>query len=139
MDVCDYLSAQALGVGKQSHEALVMPMLGSSLARLPQLPEELLHRGGRRLQSALKHMHEAGLVHADVKSDNCMVSEKGHWYLGDFGSSLPIGDKITYATVVSLAYCLELTIVPFMFLCTEVTCVHPCTAMASRMYNRCNG
>ncbi len=123
MDVCDYPSAQALGVGKQSHEALVMPMLGSSLARLPQLPEELLHRGGRRLQSALKHMHEAGLVHADVKSDNCMVSETGDWYLGDFGSSLPIGDKIAYATDVSLAYCLELTIPPFLLMCTEATCV----------------
>ena len=100
-----------------------MPMLGSSLARLPQLPEELLHRGGRRLQSALTHMHEAGLVHADVKSDNCMVSETGDWYLGDFGSSLPIGDKIAYATDVSLAYCLELTIPPFLLMCTEATCV----------------
>ncbi len=90
-----------IGMGKhEAHEALVMPLFGSSLARLPQLSEKLLHRVGCRLQRALTFMHAKELVHADVKSDNCMVSEAGDWYLGDFGSSVGIGDKIESCTEV---------------------------------------
>lgn len=75
-----------------------MPRFGSSLASLPQLPNALLLQGGRRLQVALRHMHAKGLVHADVKSSNCLIDVEGRWYLADFGSSIPIGDKVLSST-----------------------------------------
>ena len=82
----------------RSHPALLMPRFPSSLADLPQLNETLLLRGGLRLKMALDFMHSKELVHADVKSSNCMVKETGDWYLSDFGSSLKIGEKITSCT-----------------------------------------
>ena len=80
------------------HLALLMPRFPSSLADLPQLNETLLLRGGLRLKMALDFMHSKELVHADVKSSNCIVKETGDWYLSDFGSSLKIGEKITSCT-----------------------------------------
>ena len=64
----------------------------------------MLLLGGRRMRRALEHMHERGLVHADVKSGNCMISSSGAWYLGDFGSSLGIGEKIWSCTEVIHTY-----------------------------------
>lgn len=98
VDILDNPTAVELGLGKQRHESLIMPRLGSSLARLPQLTEPLLHRGGRRLQAAVRRLHAASLIHADLKSDNCIVDASGHWFLSDFGSSVPIGDKIASTT-----------------------------------------
>jgi serine/threonine protein kinase len=92
-------TATQIGVAADySHPALLMPRFPSSLEDLPQLNEKLLLRGGLRLKMALDFMHSKGLVHADIKSSNCMVKETGDWYLSDFGSSLKIGEKITSCT-----------------------------------------
>ena len=42
---------------------------------------------------ALQHLHDQGIVHRDVKSENVFRSTCGTWKLGDFGSSLRLGDR----------------------------------------------
>jgi aurora kinase len=43
--------------------------------------------------TALSFMHGQGIVHRDIKSENVFRTASGVWKLGDFGSSLRIGDK----------------------------------------------
>lgn len=45
--------------------------------------------------SALQHMHDMGIVHRDIKSENVFRTEAGIWKLGDFGSALRLGDTRT--------------------------------------------
>ncbi|CAE6538134.1 unnamed protein product [Rhizoctonia solani] len=40
------------------------------------------------LASALAYLHDAGIVHGDVKGDNIIISDNGRAQLGDFGSSI---------------------------------------------------
>ncbi|GBF88676.1 hypothetical protein Rsub_01575 [Raphidocelis subcapitata] len=42
--------------------------------------------------SALLYMHEQGIVHRDIKSENVFRTDCGTWKLGDFGSALRLGD-----------------------------------------------
>lgn len=103
INALDLDSALQLGVSHAiSHSFLLMPRFVCSLAEAGQHSEQILLRGGRRLQRALDIMHNHGLVHADVKSSNCLVAYSteyaSEWYLSDFGSSLKIGQEITSCT-----------------------------------------
>ena len=40
---------------------------------------------------ALRHMHEAGLAHRDIKPDNIFLGPAGDAYLGDLGLAALIG------------------------------------------------
>jgi serine/threonine protein kinase len=42
--------------------------------------------------AVLVHVHAQGIVHRDIKSENVFRTASGAWKLGDFGSSLRIGD-----------------------------------------------
>jgi serine/threonine protein kinase len=45
------------------------------------------------LASALAHVHEHGIVHRDVKPENLWFGAEGALKLGDFGLSLPAGER----------------------------------------------
>ncbi|KAL3155946.1 hypothetical protein ABBQ32_012942 [Trebouxia sp. C0010 RCD-2024] len=92
----------ALELGADSYDALRMPWYTASLHQLPQLSHELLLRGGRRLQQAVRAMHDVRLLHTDVKAANVFVDSFGAWFLGDFGASHMFEDKIKYCTEVTL-------------------------------------
>lgn len=87
-------------IGEGDYNALKMPWFACNLAALPQLSQELIAAGGRRLQEALCTMHQAQLLHCDIKASNVLVDSSGRWYLGDYGSSVPLGHKITSCTPV---------------------------------------
>jgi serine/threonine-protein kinase len=68
----------------------VMPWLqGGSLARRlapgrPLARATVLHIA-RQVAEALRHAHEAGLIHRDLKPDNVLLTEQDHAFLADFG------------------------------------------------------
>lgn len=78
----------------QGEPVLVLKhMAGGSLAtRLQQGPlsERELHDVATGMLQALAAVHEAGLVHADVKPGNLLFDEAGVVHLGDFGLAQPV-------------------------------------------------
>lgn len=60
------------------------------------LPYGDVVRLGRRLSSALAHVHAAGVVHRDMKPTNVLLNADGEPFLADFGVSRPI-DEATRA------------------------------------------
>ena len=58
--------------------------LNARLAAGP-LPAEHVLRYGLQLAEALRHAHERGVVHRDLKSANVMITAEGHAKVLDFG------------------------------------------------------
>jgi serine/threonine protein kinase len=75
-------------------QAIKMHDYGSSLEKLPQLPENMLQNGFHRILNALKGMHTNHYIHMDVKSPNVFVNGDLIWDLGDFGSVRKCGEKV---------------------------------------------
>lgn len=48
----------------------------------------------KAIASALEFCHNAGIVHADVKPKNILITSDGQPKLSDFGSSINIGTSI---------------------------------------------
>ena len=80
--------------------ALVMPRYLTTVAQSAKFYEEVINREGLRLVTAVDYMHSKRLVHMDIKGSNIFVgSEDGcSWFLGDFGSSRPCGEKVSSTT-----------------------------------------
>ncbi|MFF5425216.1 MULTISPECIES: serine/threonine-protein kinase [unclassified Streptomyces] len=76
------------------------------IATSPLAPAEAC-RIGAALASALAHVHEAGVVHRDVKPANILLDEEGAPRLTDFGISRLLGttaQTVTGALVGTAAY-----------------------------------
>jgi len=84
----------------------VMELLGSTLAeRLREGPlrRQDAVRLGTDLLAGLERVHDAGIVHRDIKPGNIFVQERGPAKIGDFGiahSSRPTGEVVTETSVV---------------------------------------
>jgi serine/threonine protein kinase len=52
--------------------------------------EECVWRFLFEMACALKHVHDSGFVHLDVKPSNFFVRESGQIVLGDFGQALEL-------------------------------------------------
>ncbi|KAH0795970.1 AGC family protein kinase [Histomonas meleagridis] len=57
------------------------------LQELGSLDEDTARFYGLEIVKALKHLHERGIVHCDIKPDNLLISADGHIKLTDFGLS----------------------------------------------------
>lgn len=61
--------------------------LGMEVKAKQALPNSELWDITQQMASALKHIHDLGLVHLDLKPDNIYRSQSGTFKLGDFGLS----------------------------------------------------
>ncbi|MHA4779117.1 serine/threonine-protein kinase [Streptomyces sp. MSC1_001] len=73
--------------------------LSRRIARAPMTPADV-SRTGSALASALAHVHEAGVVHRDVKPSNILLDETGAPHLTDFGISRLLDTTTQTATGV---------------------------------------
>ena len=76
---------------------------GSTLTTLlkekaPMSLAEVINKFGRSLCDALEALHNAGVVHRDVKPDNLLSNEKGSFKLSDLGLALFSGREAKTAT-----------------------------------------
>lgn len=63
---------------------------GSSSEWWQLVSEDMIWRFLFEMACALKHVHECGFIHLDVKPSNFFVRENGSIALGDFGQALEI-------------------------------------------------
>ena len=81
--------------------------LGSKIAMHAMRPfsEEQILRWFAELALALHHVHERGVLHRDLKTQNVFISSAGHVKLGDFGIARSISESIPLAeTCVGTPY-----------------------------------
>eukprot|EP00760_Papus_ankaliazontas_P003217 PhM_4_TR11500/c0_g1_i1/m.97071/K17533/MAP3K19, YSK4; mitogen-activated protein kinase kinase kinase 19 len=80
--------------------------LGQLVRRLDDpLREAVVCRYTRQILSALVYLHEKGIVHRDVKSDNVLLHDAGIIKLADFGSAKRLTpEEPTTTTIVGSPY-----------------------------------
>lgn len=84
---------------ESQHPHIVMPRLigaslGAAIAQVGQLSISQSLWLTRQVAQALKHLHDQGWVHGDVKPANIIVSSQGHATLIDLGSALRPDESI---------------------------------------------
>ena len=92
--------ATALDIGERQHDAVKMPRFAAALSQLPQLSHDIIYEGALRLESALQEIHAINLLHADVKSDNVVLSAADKGHLADYGAYVEFGQPIKSRTEV---------------------------------------
>lgn len=86
------------GGRRTSLEVLVMPRFVETLQDPQVRSPECILTQTKRIVGALNYIHEHNRVHMDVKAGNIFVSDSGDWYLGDFGSCVPLDSPIVSYT-----------------------------------------
>ncbi|KAI9680182.1 MAG: hypothetical protein M1829_001419 [Trizodia sp. TS-e1964] len=66
----------------------------------PGIPEKYIIPIARELAEALKWVHDAGIIHRDVKAANVLVSQDGHVQLCDFGVSAILATKASKRSTI---------------------------------------
>ncbi len=66
---------------------------GRSMDRLPLLPIPRLLRVFERIASALAHLHEQNVIHADIKPNNLILDSRADVKVIDFGIAQPGGER----------------------------------------------
>lgn len=81
-------------VGRRKYRAFVMDFVpGADLRREQRYPLGQMLDFFLQLLETLDYLHSRGVVHADVKPENLIVSPTGEVTLVDFGLSCPLGSK----------------------------------------------
>lgn len=66
----------------------------------PGLEESFLIPIARELAIALKHVHDAGVIHRDIKCGNVLISEDGHLQLCDFGVAARMENEVSKRSTI---------------------------------------
>ncbi|ODT72460.1 hypothetical protein ABS71_07715 [bacterium SCN 62-11] len=95
-EVSDHFAVVGLVDADLDHQPpyLVMPLLARSLAEEPKPARAQAARWLSQLAAGLRHSHEKGLLHCDLKPSNVMLDESGTARLVDFGQSRQQGDGV---------------------------------------------
>lgn len=95
-EVSDHVAVVGLVDADLDHQPpyLVMPLLMRSLAQEETPSAAQAGRWFRQLAAGLRHSHEKGLLHCDLKPSNIMLDESGSARLVDFGQSRQQGDGV---------------------------------------------
>lgn len=64
---------------------LILELMAKAFEKQTSAKREQVRRWGRQLLCGLSCLHDAGVVHRDIKVDNCLLSPEGVAKLGDFG------------------------------------------------------
>ena len=56
-----------------------------------QLPEDSIWTIVRDVANGLAYIHEAGVVHLDLKPQNIFIAENGCLKIGDLGNAVQVG------------------------------------------------
>lgn len=71
----------------------------------PHLEERFIIPIARELALALSHVHEAGVIHRDIKCGNVLISEDGQLQLCDFGVAAIIENDVSKrSTIIGTPY-----------------------------------
>lgn len=94
---------ETLIIDMHGKSAVVMPMLycAIDLLKFPKQnkPENLLWNGFQDIMIAVSRLHEASIVHNDIKPANILVGAEGHWFLCDYGSCSRIGNRTSQTQI----------------------------------------
>ena len=95
-EVSDHFAVVGLVDADLDHHPpyFVMPLLVRSLAGEEGVGARQASRWMRQLAAGLRHSHEKGLLHCDLKPSNVMLDESGSARLVDFGQSRQQGDGV---------------------------------------------
>jgi serine/threonine protein kinase len=77
------------------NDILIMPWYTNTLNKFPYSDLTWIAAQGTRIMTAVEYVHSKGYVHMDIKGMNIFGSHDCKWFLGDFGSCKPIGEKVT--------------------------------------------
>ncbi|KAG5193173.1 hypothetical protein JKP88DRAFT_240806 [Tribonema minus] len=87
------------GHGHLLKYALAIPKYQIALQDVPRPHDpEFALATGRQIRCAMEFMHDKGLGHTDVKASNIFLDGEGTRYLGDFGSSVELGQELQEVT-----------------------------------------
>lgn len=95
-EVSDHFAVVGLVDADLDHQPpyFVMPLLARSLAEESRPETPVAARWLSQLSAGLRHSHEKGLLHCDLKPSNVMLDESGTARLVDFGQSRQQGDGV---------------------------------------------
>ena len=117
LDMCSGSIHEAHGApGQPSHvtplrRGILMPAYAGTLSRYPvPMSAAVALEVASRLAPTLRFLHASGWLHGDVKPGNIFLDYSGDAWLGDYGSSLPLGLIESQYTGGTPAYqCSDLT------------------------------
>lgn len=66
--------------------------LNHYIKRFKKIPLETVRQWAYQMVCGVKYLHDQGIVHRDLKGDNCLVTMEGVLKLADFGCSKEIDD-----------------------------------------------
>jgi len=74
---------------------IVFPLMSGTLYGIPRAchPSSTLAEL-REIVRAVEKLHQRGFVHMDITGNNIFLDFQGHWFLGDYGSMVPVNSSI---------------------------------------------
>lgn len=126
-----------IGSRDGSLRALRMPRYIRALADGPAVGFGPMLAGARRMIKCLNYLHEANWCHMDMKSANIFLDADGTWFLGDFGSATPTGEKVLSTTDAFYWRAIENDFVSPKFdwyMLAVLLCIESCKLLALLLY-----